>query len=97
VLVQNSSRDLRRPTYSLSIAASDGQRSTSRMPFLVSRYSCMVPRLAFCATVSVRKSEEMCLSIKVIERVDSMTVYAEVMPSCSSYSAARRSAIVEMR
>ena len=34
---------------------------------------------------------------KAIERVDSMSVYAEVMPSCSSYSAARRSAIVRMR
>jgi len=33
VLVQNSRPDVRRPTYSLSIAASDGQRSTSRMPF----------------------------------------------------------------
>jgi len=67
------------------------------MPFLVFRYGWMMPRLAFCATVSVRESEEMCLSIKVIERVDAMTVYAEVMPSCSSYSAARRSAIVRMR
>src|SRR5216684_7622592 len=37
-LVQNSSPNVRRPTYSLSIAASDGQRSTSRMPFLVFRH-----------------------------------------------------------
>ena len=64
MLVQNSSPDVRRPTYSMSIAASDGQRSTSRMPFLVFRYGWMMPRLAFCATVSVRKSEEMCLSIR---------------------------------
>ena len=63
MLVQNSRPDVRRPTYSLSIAASDGQRSTSRMPFLVFRYGWMMPRLAFCVTVSVRKSEEMCLSI----------------------------------
>ena len=58
MLVQNSRPDVRRPTYSLSIAATDGQRSISRMPFLVFRYGWMMPRLAFCATVSVRKSEE---------------------------------------